>query len=80
MNNLAVKSVTPTFDDYWSSLLSDLGETLAANGQAHDRDGSFVSENYELLKRHRCFSAGENGTRRCARAARRAHGAGSASG
>lgn len=35
-----------------------LAPRLAERAAAHDRDGSFVAENYALLKEHRLFSAG----------------------
>jgi acyl-CoA dehydrogenase len=42
----------------WVELASELGPSFAARAAAHDRDGSFVAENYAELKQHKLFSAG----------------------
>lgn len=41
----------------WVSLTHELGKTFAANAARYDREGSFVFENYALLKTHQYFSA-----------------------
>ena len=42
----------------WTATVRELGDSIAANAAAHDRDGSFVADNYAILKEHRLFSAG----------------------
>ena len=42
----------------WTATVRELGDTIAANAAAHDRDGSFVADNYAILKELRLFSAG----------------------
>jgi len=41
----------------WSAVARDIGPQFAANAAQHDRDGTFVADNYELLKQHRMISA-----------------------
>ena len=41
----------------WQKLTHQLGETFASRAAQSDQEGSFVKENYELLKEHRYFSA-----------------------
>ena len=41
----------------WKQLTLDLGKLFASRSEQHDRDGSFVFENYEELKTLRYFSA-----------------------
>jgi alkylation response protein AidB-like acyl-CoA dehydrogenase len=47
---------TSTVTD-WKQLTHDLGESFAARAEQHDREGSFVFENYDALKNHKYFSA-----------------------
>jgi alkylation response protein AidB-like acyl-CoA dehydrogenase len=42
----------------WAASVRNLGDTLATNAAEHDRDGSFVADNYAILKAQRLFSAG----------------------
>lgn len=41
----------------WIDRVQSLGKEFARRAGEHDRDGSFVTENYEDLKRHRFFAA-----------------------
>lgn len=42
----------------WHGLAANLGERLAARAAEHDADGTFVADNYALLREHQLFSAG----------------------
>lgn len=42
----------------WHGLAAKVGERLAARAAEHDADGTFVADNYALLREHRLFSAG----------------------
>jgi alkylation response protein AidB-like acyl-CoA dehydrogenase len=42
----------------WHGLAAKIGERLAARAAEHDADGTFVADNYALLREHRLFSAG----------------------
>ena len=42
----------------WVATASDIGDRFAARAAQHDRDGSFVAENYADLRAQRLFSAG----------------------
>jgi len=42
----------------WLAVAGEVGEALAANAAVHDTDGSFVADNYTLMKNERLFSAG----------------------
>lgn len=50
-------TTTPSPATDWRKLPADLHEAIAARAAAHDRDGTFVAENYRVLKEHRIFSA-----------------------
>lgn len=41
----------------WSELTQTLGRAFSARAEKHDREGSFVFENYQELKQHEFFSA-----------------------
>lgn len=41
----------------WKQLTHDLGKSFAARAEQHDREGTFVFENYATLKEHQYFSA-----------------------
>jgi acyl-CoA dehydrogenase len=41
----------------FAQIVENLGPAFSERAGRHDRDGSFVSENYALLKEHRLFSA-----------------------
>ncbi len=41
----------------WTALIQKLGKDFAQVAAQHDLEGSFVSENYQQLKKHRFFSA-----------------------
>lgn len=56
MINTATKIRTRQTD--WQGLAAKLGERLAARAAEHDADGTFVADNYALLREHRLFSAG----------------------
>jgi acyl-CoA dehydrogenase len=47
-----------TEPENWTNIVRELGDSIAASAAEHDRDGSFVADNYALLKEHRLFSAG----------------------
>ena len=40
-----------------ASLVQEIGPQCAEGAEARDRSASFVAENYDLLKRHKAFSA-----------------------
>jgi alkylation response protein AidB-like acyl-CoA dehydrogenase len=42
----------------WVSLMKELGREFGARAAEHDRDDSFVAENYAKLREHRAFAAG----------------------
>jgi alkylation response protein AidB-like acyl-CoA dehydrogenase len=42
----------------WVSLMTELGRDFATRAEVHDRDGSFVAENYATLRAHGAFGAG----------------------
>jgi alkylation response protein AidB-like acyl-CoA dehydrogenase len=48
--------MTSTLTD-WKQLTHELGKTFAERADQYDKDGGFVFENYEDLKRHKYFSA-----------------------
>ncbi len=41
----------------WKQLVHELGKNFELRAERHDREGSFVYENYQELKEHRFFSA-----------------------
>jgi acyl-CoA dehydrogenase len=41
----------------WIDVARELGPSLAAAATRHDREGSFVTDNFSLLKKHKLFSA-----------------------
>ena len=41
----------------WVALAGEVGPELAEHSDRHDAEGSFVAEGYELLRKHRFFSA-----------------------
>jgi len=41
----------------WIDLVHELGKEFEKRSATHDREESFVSDNYEDLKRHRFFAA-----------------------
>ncbi|MCB0534959.1 MAG: acyl-CoA/acyl-ACP dehydrogenase [Saprospiraceae bacterium] len=51
MNNLL------EIETSWVELTQTLGKTFAENASRHDAEGTFVFENYKILKEHRYFSA-----------------------
>jgi alkylation response protein AidB-like acyl-CoA dehydrogenase len=51
-----METMTSTLTD-WKQLTLDLGKLFASRSDQHDREGSFVFENYEELKTLRYFSA-----------------------
>lgn len=51
-----METMTSTVTD-WRQLTLDLGKLFASRSDQHDREGSFVFENYEELKTLRYFSA-----------------------
>ena len=48
---------TKTVSKKWLHLIDELGEQLAKNGSAHDRNDTFVADNYKLLKKNGYLSA-----------------------
>lgn len=50
--------MTPTNESPLAPILSKLAPILAERAGTHDRAGSFVTDNYGLLKEHKLFSAG----------------------
>jgi acyl-CoA dehydrogenase len=42
----------------WASLIKELGREFSTRAAEHDRDDSFVAENYATLREHRAFAAG----------------------
>jgi acyl-CoA dehydrogenase len=42
----------------WTSVISELGRDFATRATDHDRDDSFVAENYAKLREHGAFGAG----------------------
>lgn len=53
----ATISAMNTQDKDWVATARELGETFAGRAARHDRDGSFVAENYADLRSARMFSA-----------------------
>lgn len=49
--------VTETPTKQWLHLIDRLGDQLAANGIAHDKDDTFVADNYQLLKKQGYLTA-----------------------
>jgi alkylation response protein AidB-like acyl-CoA dehydrogenase len=47
----------PPSATHWRQLPAELHEAIAQRAAAHDRDGTFVADNYCALKEHRIFSA-----------------------
>lgn len=41
----------------WKDIIQDLAPSFSERAETHDKDGSFVFENYKALKEHRLFSA-----------------------
>jgi len=41
----------------WKELTHELGKSFASKAEMHDREGTFVFDNYEKLKEHKYFSA-----------------------
>ena len=48
--NIHENKVTETPSNHWLNMIDQLGDQLASNGIAHDRDDTFVADNYRLLK------------------------------
>src|SRR5688572_21484027 len=48
--------MTPTLTN-WKALVQELGKTFEARASQHDKEGSFVVENYEEIKANKLFSA-----------------------
>jgi alkylation response protein AidB-like acyl-CoA dehydrogenase len=42
----------------WTSVIDELGRDFATRAEAHDRDDSFVAENYDTLRARNAFAAG----------------------
>ncbi len=51
-----METMTSTLTD-WKQLTQELGKSFAARAEQHDKDGTFVFENYEALKLNKYFSA-----------------------
>jgi alkylation response protein AidB-like acyl-CoA dehydrogenase len=55
----AVLQLSPRIEGTdWVGIVRELGEGFAARAAAHDRDGTFVAENYAELRERRVFWAG----------------------
>jgi acyl-CoA dehydrogenase len=48
---------TQEMENKYISIIRELGPGFASRAAIHDAEGSFVAENYELLRRHKLFSA-----------------------
>jgi alkylation response protein AidB-like acyl-CoA dehydrogenase len=58
MKNNAMKQITSErFDTDWLQTLDTLGPGFDARAAEHDREGSFVTANYDELREYRYFSA-----------------------
>lgn len=55
--NIHENKVTETPLKYWLNLIHQLGDQLAANGIAHDKDDTFVADNYQILKKNGFLTA-----------------------
>ena len=44
-------------ENKWVSIARELGPGFASQAARHDAEGSFVAENYELMRQHKLFSA-----------------------
>ena len=55
--NIHENKVTEIPSMHWLNLIDQLGAELAANGMAHDKTDTFVSDNYLLLKKHGYLTA-----------------------
>lgn len=51
-----METITTSTTD-WKQLTHDLGKSFAERAEQHDREGTFVFENYAALKVHQYFSA-----------------------
>ncbi|MFQ6029650.1 MAG: acyl-CoA dehydrogenase family protein [Dehalococcoidia bacterium] len=48
---------TEEIESKWIALARELGPGFASRAAIHDSEGTFVAENYELMRRHKLFSA-----------------------
>lgn len=55
--NIHENKVTETPLKNWLNLINQLGDQLAANGIAHDKDDTFVADNYQILKKNGFLTA-----------------------
>lgn len=55
--NIHENKVTETPLKYWLNLIDQLGDQLAANGIVHDKDDTFVADNYQILKKNGFLTA-----------------------
>lgn len=55
--NIHENKVTETLLKCWLNLIDQLGDQLAANGIAHDKEDTFVADNYQILKKNGFLTA-----------------------
>ncbi|RAJ04816.1 acyl-CoA dehydrogenase family protein [Arenibacter echinorum] len=55
--NIHENKVTEIPSKHWLNQIDQLGDQLAANGIAHDQTDTFVTDNYQLLKKHGYLTA-----------------------
>ena len=48
---------TKNMENPWVAIVRELGPGFASQAAKHDAEGSFVAENYELMRQHKLFSA-----------------------
>ena len=55
--SVLIKQQTQNDDTNWVEITRRLGEAFAKRAADYDKNGGFVTENYQDLREHRLFSA-----------------------
>ncbi len=57
VSTVSLQEETNNMENQWVAIVRELGPGFASQAAKHDAEGSFVAENYELMRQHKLFSA-----------------------
>ncbi len=58
VSTVTLQEETENMENPWVAIVRELGPEIASQAAKHDAEGSFVAENYELMRQYKLFSAG----------------------
>ncbi len=57
VSTVTLQEETEKLENPWVAIVRELGSEIASQAAKHDAEGSFVAENYELMRQRKLFSA-----------------------